>query len=164
MLIGLWIGDLCGYAWLSVTKVIYIQATIWLGKLLGTSFEKALRNLWAEARRNFGVYQCIGTIEFRCSCGHRFARNYDSTSLFKTISRLFDVDARKGIGVRQYRYTNERQRAFGLRHKKARGLTVTTSFLKLVSNNARYGCLQAAKMSLRASLQSLLEAYFLYIA
>ena len=42
--------------------------------------------------------------------------------------------------------------------------TVATLFLKLVSENARYGCLQAAKMSLRASLQSLLEAHYLYIA
>ena len=50
-------------------------------KLLGTSFQMALRAFWGEARRVFGVHWCVYTNGHRNPGGLR--------------------DARKGIGVLQ---------------------------------------------------------------
>ena len=50
-------------------------------KLLGKSFQKALRAFWDEARKGFGVHWCVYTNGHRSPCGLR--------------------DARKGIGVQQ---------------------------------------------------------------
>ena len=48
--------------------------TFQAAKLLGTSFQKAPRAFWVEARKGFGVHWCTRTIECRCSCGHHDAR------------------------------------------------------------------------------------------
>ena len=92
--------------------------TFWHGKLLGTSFQKALRAFRDEARKGFGVHQCI----YILLNADASASTFDSASAFNTFSRLLHAfghrDARKVIGVQQYLCSNERLSPCGIRPRR----------------------------------------------
>ena len=77
-------------------------------KSAGTSFQKALRAIWGEARPGFGVHWCFYTNGHRSPSGLRDARKgigVRQVSVLKTSQALLNVDtlagsdARKGIGI-----------------------------------------------------------------
>ena len=92
---------------------LFLQS-FWLGKILGTNFQKALRAIWVEARQGFGVHwyvyttvrRCIGFQQCLDSIEHWFLSDADalagfampaSASMSNSIDTLMNAEALAGF-------------------------------------------------------------------